>query len=111
MFEEFDKLIEKFDEAAENSQSTLEIVKEVYNKGGVLEYNETYKSYIIGTESVEKILNALERNTPMKVKPGDSEAGFLSACGNCGRWTYEEDGQPNYCPRCGQKQDWREVDE
>ena len=105
------ELNEQFDEAVENLQSTLQIVKEVHNKGGVLEYNETHKSYIIGTKGVEKILNALERNEPMKIKQTSSEQDFsLFDCPNCETTMYYE-SEPHdwkYCIECGQKLDWSE---
>lgn len=57
-------------------------------------------------ECIEKILELLDKETPMK--PLKSEWDGYRLCGNCNSIIVSTNhALPNYCSNCGQKIDWR----
>lgn len=55
-------------------------------------------------------ISALEKQIPCKLAPKSSKKAEVPVCGKCNRIMDLMQGELNYCPNCGQKIDWSEVE-
>ena len=64
-------------------------------------------------DDLQTIKEALEKQIPYKLYDFDLESckgGCVPVCGKCNGIMDLAKGELNYCPNCGQKIDWSEVE-
>lgn len=61
-------------------------------------------------EDLRTIKEALEKQIPCKLAPKSSKKAEVPVCGKCNGIMDLMQGELNYCPNCGQKIDWSEVE-
>ena len=74
--------------------------------------NEDYAIYCADKETFEKVKEAVEKQTPKKVKSVDGGNELLCPCCNYDLMgsTNEPDHDPPYCFECGQALDWSDTE-
>ncbi|WP_297419277.1 hypothetical protein [Clostridium sp.] len=76
-----------------------------------IHFKEEFPRAIKITEALELSIEALEKQIPKNVEGGTVEAfGFDWFC-MCGNYlSMDKDEYIKYCPKCGQKLDWNNID-
>lgn len=89
-------------------------MKEELKEAKAMGCTEVRRFEHIQLEKIEMIINALEKQVGKKVKRyGCNIIGEMTFnCPSCNLEYYVTDYEDfNYCPNCGQKIDWSEVDD
>ena len=69
--------------------------------------NNNQAFFVDNHEDAERIINALEKQIPKKLKEHtQSQCGCIPVCGVCNGIMDLMQGDLNYCPYCGQKLNW-----
>ena len=79
------------------------------------ETNDSIEQYHLLKQALNRLDELAAKEVPMKVIVHDNEQAF--ECQNCinqgatdSMWLFTEIGEYDYCPRCGQKLDWGEIE-